>query len=120
MSLRPGNGFTGEVNEYMREIGMDRLRGWVAIYAQETGRILTYSSLRGVAPESLPTENLQGYLVFWKRWGHIYTTWVDGYDEYALIGKGERVLGKYLSDARFKEVQEVMHAEWDKRYTHGD
>ena len=115
--LRNGLEFTGEVEEYMREIGWDRYRGWVAVYAKEGGRIKVYRSGLGDFT-GVPSKNLQGYLVLFRRYSKNRVLWVDGYDEYALIGREERVKGKQLSDKRYAAVQEVMMQEFEK-WVHG-
>lgn len=115
--LRNGLEFTGEVEEYMREIGWDRYRGWVAVYAKEKGKITVHRSGLGDFVR-LPMDNLQGYLVLFRRYSKNRVLWVDGYDEYALIGREERVKGKQLSDKRYAAVQEVMMQEFEK-WVHG-
>ena len=119
--LRPGLKFSGEVEEYMREIGWDRYRGWVAIYADELGPIRVYVSEGDVLdPPAVPLDNLQGYLVLFRRWSKNRVLWIDGYDEYELIGYDQRRTGKMLTDERFREVQATMHKEFDKWVTSGN
>ena len=115
MSLRSGTGFTGEVDEYLYRVGIDRVIGWVAIYARETGDIVVYNS-RTTDPNDLPDVNLQCYQVYYRRHSKVFTIWIDGYDEYALIGKRTRVHGLLLSSERFYGVvSERLHAEWEAR-----
>jgi hypothetical protein len=112
--LRPGNEYTGTVDEYLHEVGMDRVMGWVAVYAQEVGDLDVFWSY-DAEPNDLPDDNLQAYLVFYKRHSKVYTIWIDGYDEYSLIGKDKIVKGKMLSDKRFVEVQKVAKIQWEMR-----
>ena len=74
-----------------------------------------YRSHEVADPDRMPDEDLQCYLVFYKRHGKTFCIWIDGYDEYAFIDRREEVRGKYLTDERFKEVQAVMTAEWEAR-----
>ncbi len=120
MPLRPGNGFAGEVSEYTYREGLDRVIGWAAVYATETGRIRVYRSYETADVNELPNTDLQGYLVFYWRHNKVYTIWIDGHDEYALIGKRNRVTGLELSHDRFYvEVKAVMRAEWENRHSYG-
>ncbi len=117
--LRDGLEFCGEVEEYMRHVGWDRYRGWIAIYAKETGKISVYESGSGKSPK-ISQSNLQTYFVLYRRWAKNRVMWIDGYDEYALIGYDKRVKGKMLSDERFADVMKVAQGEFNKWVASGN
>lgn len=96
-------------------INEDRILGWVALYWDGSGSLNNAQIFSSIPlpwdfvvhqpdPELLPTTGLQGYLLFWRRWGSMYTYWFDGYDEYWLWGKTDPVLGLLLPDNKWKQM----------------
>ena len=109
------------------DIAEDRILGWIALYWDGSGSINqadVYSSIplpwnfvtHQPDPELLPTEHLQGYMLFWRRYAHMYCTWFDSYDEYWLWGKSEMVTGTLIPDNKWSAVQNRLKGDiWGHR-----
>jgi len=109
---------------YELDIAPERVLGWVALYWDGSGSVNQAEIYASVStpwstlvsdPETLPESNLQGYLVFWRRNSCLYTTWLDGYDTYYLIGKTNPVLGLLLSDQKWNQMQNRIRNAWQNR-----
>jgi hypothetical protein len=117
---------TGTVSQWMYELDVapERVLGWAALYWDGSGSVNQAQVYASVAtpwstlvadPNTLPETGLQAYLVFWRRWGGMYCSWFDGYDEYYLIGKTNPVLGVLLADQKWNQMQNRIQSAWSNR-----
>jgi hypothetical protein len=97
-------------------IAVDRVLGWAALYWDGSGGVNTadlYTSIpvnwagaiHTPDPNDLPLDDLQIYLLFWRRNSSMFCEWMDGWDEFWLWGKDDMVLGTMLSDNKWSQVQ---------------
>jgi hypothetical protein len=119
---------TGTVAEWMAELRVDPsdVIAWAAIYFDGTGQPDLYSSVDTqwttlvTDPETLPEQYMQIYLVFHKRPAEdadtVYVEWIDGHDEFYLIGKANPVTGHLLNTPKWSNMQDRGHQVWLKRW----
>lgn len=118
---------TGPVADWIVEMEVPNeavILGWAALYWDGSGSVNqadiyssvpTAWSVEVADPETLPDSNMQGYLVFFRHWGGCYTIWLDGYDDYYLIGKTNVVTGLMLADAKWGQMQARIRQAWQNR-----
>lgn len=112
---------TGRPEEYLERLAGEVV-GWAAVYWDGTGRIRVFSPLPAVEgweradPAELPGEGLQVYLVFGAEDRHLYTLRLQGFDEYHFVGREGVVLGKFLTDAQWEFLTELVTRDvWGRR-----
>lgn len=108
---------TGPSDDWLKNNGVrqSEILAWSALYWDGTGNVASASVFTSVVntswgitvldPSILNENNLQAYIVVFRRKGKAYSIWLDGFDEYFLIGRANPVYGKMLPDDSWKDMQ---------------